>query len=457
MRTAYKQLRFPSLGLGEHLSYRDATIPDERNAFATPDAKNVRGNCTFGDRARGGSRPGLRALEGAVTVVNGGKWLWPNGEAVLWPNDGAVTYSTVTSEIVAPDGSIIIDPHEPVAVHCAKGMAPLSPSATAMYRDRLFLADGAMWYASRIGEHGDFDYGGDGEDAARAVAGNCALAGRKGESITAFMPVDDNAMFVATARSLWAFAGDPSGGLKRISEFTGCISANAWCNTPQGVIFVALDGVYGVSDGGARLLSGRLPRSLAGLSSALLAYDPDAKGVHIFGEKGGESCDWFFDLDALAFWPVEVPEGMRPVAICRILQDGVERAALKGTDGTWRTFHEEQATDCGTNISSSVAIGPFRVSARDDLDGMLDEIHATMGTGSGEVGVSAFTADSAEGAVAAALAASASAVQHTVTSGRNKVFRPRRRGAWCVLTLSAHSRWAYEGILATVKLLGRLR
>lgn len=455
MRTAFKQLRFPSLGLGEHLSYRDATIPDERNAFATPFAKNVRGTCTFGDRARGGSRPGLRRLEGTVEVVGGGKWLWPNGEAIEWPDGGVITYTTVTQEIVAPDGSFIIDPHEPFAVHCAKGAVPVSPSLCAMYRDRLFLADGTSWYCSRIGEHGDFDYGGDGSDPARALSGNCALAGRKGEVITAFMPIDDNAMFVATARSLWVFDGDPSSGLKRVSEFTGCIGSNAWCNTPQGLIFVALDGVYGVSDGGARLLSGMIPSSLSGVSDALLAYDPEAKGVHIFGEKGGEACDWFLDLDGMAFWPVEVPSSMRPTAICRILQDGVERAALKGVDGFWRTFHAEQQTDDGEPLESEVVIGPFRISARDDLDGLVDEIHATIGEGSGDISVSVFASGSAEGAVSDAENASGSG--HSISTGRNKVFRPRRRGAWAALSLSATSRWAYEGITVSFKLLGRLR
>lgn len=456
MRTSFKQLRFPSLGLGEHLSYRDATIPDERNAFATPCAKNVRGTCTFGDRARGGSRPGLRRLEGTVEVVGGGKWLWPNGEAIEWPGGGAITYTTVTQEIIAPDGSVIIDPHEPFAVHCSKGAVPPTPSLCAMYRDRVFLAYGASWFCSRIGEHGDFDYGGDGEDPARALSGNCALAGRKGERVTAFMPVDDRVMFVATERSLWMFDGDPSGGLKRISEFTGCIGQNAWCSSPQGVIFVALDGVYTISDGGARLLSGRLPSSIAGLSDALLAYDPEANGVHVFGEKDGEACDWFIDLGEISFWPVEIPASMRPTAICRILQDGVERAALNGADGVWRTFHAEQQTDDGETLESSVVIGPFRVSARDDLDGIVDEVHATLGYGSGSVVVSVFTSDSAEGAVDAARSAGDSA-EHTVSSRRNKVFRPRRRGAWCCLHLSSSSRWAYEGITVSLKLLGRLR
>ncbi len=452
MRNAVKQLRFPMLGVGEHLSYGESTYPSEERAYATPAAKNVRGACAFGDRQRGGSRPGLKALDGAVEVVNGGRWLWPNGEAVKWPNGDTLTYSTVTQELVAPDGSVIIDPHEPVAAHCSKGAIPSSPSLCAMYRDRLFLADGTMWYCSRIGEHGDFDYGGDGEDPARALSGNCATAGRKGEEITAFMPVDDHTMFVATARSMWAFREDPSAGLMRVSEFTGCIGANAWCSTPQGVVFVGLDGVYGIGEQGVRLLSGRLPRSLAGLDGALLGYDPEAKGVHIFGAKDGDECDWFLDLDTMSFWPVEVPTGMRPAAICRILQDGVERAALRGADGAWRTFSADEGTDCGEDVESSVTIGPFRISARDDLDGILDELRVTLGEGSGEVTIGVATAKTAEGAVKASAVA-----EEQYGGGYNFTQRPRRRGAWGCVKISSTERWAYESVLATLKQLGRLR
>lgn len=443
--------------MAAHLAYCEATMPDENHAYATPAAKNVRGKCTFGDRARGGSRPGLRALSGSVIVADSGKWLWPNGEAMLWPTGDTISFSTASEEITAPDGSTIIDPHEPFVVHCTKGNAPSAPTLTAVYRDRLFLADGANWFCSRIGDHGDFDYGDDSGDISRAFAGNCANAGRKGETIKAFMPVGDSIMYIATARALYCFRGDPSDGIRRLSEFIGCISANAWCSTPQGVVFVSLDGVYlATTDGGVRHISARLPEAFSGWASALLGYDPAAGGVHIFGTKGtgiaAKAQDWFLDIESGAFWPVSLPSTMRPTAVCRILSAGTETAALLGADGAWRIFHDEQTTDGGVDISSELVIGPFRVSSNDALDGILDEVRVSLGAGSGDVTIGVATAKTAEAAAKATRVAVSE-----YKAGYNNTHRVRRRGAWACLKLASTSRWAYESILVTLKHLGRLR
>jgi hypothetical protein len=456
MNTTFKQLRFPVAGVAENLSFRDATIPDESRTFSSPHALNVLGEDGCTRRLRGGSRPGLRRFEGTVSVVNGGKWLWPNGEAIAWPDGNVLSYTTVTKELVAPDGSLIIDPHEAVSAHCVKGAIPPAPTLAAMYRNRLFLASGSDWFCSRIAEHGDFDYGGDGEDPSRALAGNCALAGRKGETITAFMPVNDRFMLVATRRNLWVFGGDPSEGVSLLHDSVGCISANAWCNTPMGVVFVANGGVYLYVQGEApSLLSGKLPMAMSGIDEALLAYDPEMNGVFIFSEKHGTAHDWFMSFKEMAFWPVSLPSNMRPVAVCRVLDGGIEKSLLHGKDGEWRMFHREQETDDGVALKSHVVIGPFRVSARDDLDGILAEVHATFG-GCGNVWIDVFCAKSAEEAVNRASFGGEDG-RRFAQSGRNRVFRPRTRGAWACLKISSNTHWAYEGVTVALKHLGRLR
>ena len=459
MQTTFKQLRFPSAGVAENLAYREATIPDANQVFSSPHALNVRGEDACTRRYRGGSRPGLRRIEGVVEAVNGGKWLWPNGEAILWPDGSPIVYTTVTQELTAPDGSLIIDPHEPFSVRCSKGAVPPAPNVVAMYRNRLFLGSGADWFCSRVGEHGDFDYGGFAEDVSRALAGNCALAGRKGEAITAFMPVNDRYMLVATRRSLWLFGGDPVEGLSMVSDVVGCVSGNAWCNTPMGVVFVSQNGVYLHGGEAPRLLSGDLPMAMSGIEEALLAYDPESKGVHIFAEKNGTAHDWFLDLEKNAFWPVSIPSDMRPVSMCRMIEGGIDRIVLCGRDGIWRMFHREQFDDDGTPIKSHVVIGPFRVSARDDLDGILAEIHATFGECGGEVRIDTFCAKSAEDAVNRASGKRGGGEGKTVFAlpVRNFVFRPRTRGAWASIRVSSPSHWSYEGILVNLKLLGRLR
>lgn len=457
MKTVFKQLRFPSAGVAQNLSFADATIPDENRAFSSPHALNVRGEDVCTGRFRGGSRPGLKRLEGTVETVNGGKWLWPNGEAMAWPDGSPISYTTVVQELVAPDGSQIIDPHEPFSVRCSKGAVPPAPSLAAMYRNRLFLASGADWFCSRIGEHGDFDYGGDSEDTARALAGNCALAGRKGETITAFMPANDRYMLVATRRSLRLFSADPADGIALVSDSTGCVSANAWCVTPAGVVFVSYNGIYLFNGEGAKCVSEKLPAALSEIDEALLGYDPEADAVHIFAERHGAAHDWYFEMANNAFWPVKIPAQMRPVSVCRIIDGGVDRTVLCGNDGVWRMFHKEQHDDDGTAMKSHVVIGPFRVSARDDLDGMVGEIHANLGGCGGNVTMEVYCAGSAEEAVNGASFGGKAKHSMALAPGRNMVFRPRARGAWACLKISSNSHWAYEGVLATLKLLGRLR
>jgi hypothetical protein len=121
-------------------------------------------------------------------------------------------------------------------------------------------------------------------------------------------------------------------------------------------------------------LSGKLPMAMSGIDEALLAYDPEMNGVFIFSEKHGTPHDWFMSFKEMAFWPISLPSNMRPVAVCRVLDGGIEKSLLHGKDGEWRMFHKEQETDDGVALKSHVVIGPFRVSARDDLDGILAEV-----------------------------------------------------------------------------------
>ena len=126
--------------------------------------------------------------------------------------------------------------------------------------------------------------------------------------------------------------------------------------------------------------------------------------------------------------------------------------------GSWTYEIDDKAWwpfSMSTN-ASYVAIGPFRTSARDDEDGMLDTIHAAMADGSADVTIEVYPAKTAEDALIAAKEGTA-AFTATVSAGFNHTIRPRVRGAWCVVMLRASGAWAYETMTATYKQLGRLR
>ena len=436
MKSAAKLLRFPLGGLAKDGSYRDTTYPTEESVYSTPMAKNVIGECAFSGRLRGGSRPGLKAVED-VESSGTAKWLWPNGEPILWPDDKQMVFETFESASL-PNGSNIILSHPPICI----------------YRDRVFKAEGSVWMASRTGDHGNFDFGGEADDPTKACAGNLAYAGRKGEDITAFATFGDSRIFIATRRSLSVISGEPTSAMAVVSDNVGIVSSDAWCNADGVLYFIGPNGLY-VSDGSSAILvSKQLPNDLKGLDYALLVYDPHYLGIHIFTM----SQDWFFDIERKAFWPVEYPATMMPDAGGVAMIGGVNRVIFHCVDGEWRYWDDSQDTDDGEAIESYVAIGPFKCGVNDDVDGMIDAITATMAKGSADVTIEVFTAKSAEESVSRSTDENQSPHStFNVTQGWNPVVRPRVRGAWCVFVLRATGRWAYESIQANIKVLGRLR
>lgn len=359
MRSAPKQLHFPLAGLAKDGSFRVSTEPTETRVYSTPAAVNVIGPCPFAKRSRGGSRPN--------------DWLgtpFPRPEKVI-------------------------------------------------YRARKVVKNGATWMMSRTGKEDDFDFGGyaDSEqiDVGSPVAGNTGNAGQVGAEITAFIPIDDRMIFICAENAIHLLQGEPTTGQKSVvSSNVGVVSANAWCFDSQTVYFVGGMGVYAMVPGESPLLlSQKLPEDLKGVSEATLDYDAEYRGIHIYTDKG----DYFYDIAAKAFWPMDY-----------------------------------------ASEKSSVVIGPYRLSQNDAADGFLDELTAAVAWGSSAVTLEVFTAHTAEEVVREAEnEAATSRNRFTINQGFNGNIRPRVRGAWCALRLSSEGEWAYENILSVSKLLGRLR
>ena len=449
MRTTAKQIMWPVRGVEQIAAYHDAT-PDTARAYAAPFAMNVRVRGVIEERRRGGSRPGMKAVEG-VAVSSGGRWLWSNGAPILWPDGSEVTFST-EAVYTAPDGSRVVDLHAVPRIAASTGNAPEGATIATTYRARLFAAVGSNWFCSRLGDTADWDYGADRDDVARACSGNVALSGRPASAgITAFMPVNDSMLYIATARSLWCLSGDPCGGsLSCVSSEVGVAGASAWCWNGSKLFFLGVDGLYGLIPGEHPVpLSDALPQ-LKGDSAALMAHDPRENALHVFSTAG----DWFVDLEGErpSFWPVSFGTGLRPSAVAHAMIGGELAAMFLCADGAWRVFDDSVACE----KPSKVALGPFRISANDASDGFLDELHAATAQGSALVSASVFTGRTAEEAVKAAILDAQFSV-FSFTGGYNAVWRPRVRGAWGVIVLASEGKWAYESIFAKLKHTGRLR
>lgn len=458
---APKTLSFPLAGVSQNMNYRKPEAP-----YFSPYACNVRSRCALEGRLRGGSRPGLSAI-GTVKTQNRGAWQWPNGEPLLWDAQDSITYTLSEDVLTAPDGTQIVNPVSLIRVRANKGAAPEDYTACCVYRDRVFVASGSMWYASRMGDHSDFDYGADAEDVAKAVAGNVAEAGKKGEPITALIPVHDSRLIIATANRMYLLKGDPADGLLEVlSEETGIIAPYAWARHDGTIVFMSKDGVYVMSGDGypERFSENRMPEELRSIDVdthiVLMAYDPVGLGFHLFitPNDGNDMGDYYFiDLGNKAVWPVMFGNNAhQPVAVCRMKNKGIEEVAMLGSDGVWRKFDPKAQDDDGTPIVSFVVLGVILISPNDVDDAVLAELSGVMAAGSGTVTWEIVSGQSAEEAADKAFLGD-SEVSGQWRQHRNPVNRPRLRGPWIAVTLQSEQVWAYEAVVMKSRQLGRLR
>ena len=400
MRTSTKTLHFPLAGLDRSRSYGVATEPSENRVYATPLAMNVRGTDVFGGRFRGGSRPGLKSVD-------------------------------------IPDSTEVYT------------------SPTTIYRGRKIYADGHLWFASRAGDMTDFNMGGDGGDFTRPTLGKIGYASEKDEEpITAIFNTTNDTLFIATRKSVWTCSGDvASGSFVRVAEFVGVVSKDAWAYDGRLLYVVSSNGIYAYAAGqGFVRISENAPEELISISSALCAYDPEQHALHIFTDKG----DWLFDIDAKSWWPQEYNEVMRPIARKTAVIENVRKTTLLGSDKKWRVFDDKMPNDDGESFNSIVAIGPIRTGAREDMDGMIDKLSATFAANSSSISCSFCVGKTAEESIIAAKAGD-NVCTIPLKGGLNHNFRPRVRGAWVTLVLSATEPWAFESMAAVVKSLGGLR
>jgi hypothetical protein len=368
------------------------------------------------------------------------------------------------------------------------GVIPTGCPLVCLYRDRIILAGtDHVWYASRMGTPTDWDFGADPGDAARATAGQIERGGRIGEVVKAMVPNNDSTLLFATQNSLWLLSGDPAtGSMRQVSSEVGVIAPFAWATTPDGIMaFLSNDGVYltgaGSSDYPKRFSAERVPEELRNVSptnnAISMAYDIRRKGFWLFvtdistlgeGVTRTPSTHWWLDLDNRALWPVRMPVNFEPVVASRAQgPSGLSDVILGCRDGYLRKFSESLTTDDGTGIESHVLLGPFAVSSGDMTDAILSEIHGVLADNSGTVTWRIVTGVSAEDAADKAVAGISAALAGTTVTGvaasgswtenRNKVERPRVRGPWCVVWLSAATPWAFETVAVRINQLGRLR
>lgn len=532
MRTSTKTLAFPLAGVSRRGPHRQ----NGRTPFTAPWAVNVRSGSSGERRQRGGSRPGLAKLSetnlgaavtalipityvdnngarqrdlvfvanNALGVAQGGsisaptaELEGPDGVDILEDNnltiDFAATVATATLEGTVRGGRVFLaddvlrtyNPNTGVVepVLASSGTVPTGQPLVALYRDRIFLAGATQaYYASRVGNPSDWNFGAAIEDPGAAVAGQVSVAGRMGEVVTALIPLSDQWLVIATENTLWLLQGDPTTGLLRnVSDEIGIVSPRAWAMTPDNLlVFLANDGLYvwraGSGAAPEKFSAERVPDELREVDPAVhtvsMVYDPTWVGFHLFVTPASPQVGthWWIDLDSRALWPQRFWVTHQPLAAATLTTTGLGVAVVGGRDGYLRYFLDGQADDDGRTLASHLLLGPIHLAENDATDALLAEIHGAveelsednkvtwrvvMGRSPAEAAEAAYAdvQDMLDGLVPSRSAASG----EWITEGLSRVQRPRSRGPWVVVWLSSSGTWSYEAVTLVARQLGRHR
>ena len=381
---------------------------------------------------------------------------------------GAITYEVVTAPKI-----LDVENRTSEIINPTGGTFPSGDNAIiATYRDRLVWAVGTVWYMSRVGDSGDYNFSADLEDAGRPVAGTASDAGLPGDPITAMVAVGYDFLLMFAEQSTWVLRGDPAfgGQLFNLSRTVGCVSPESWCYGPNGeVYFLSKDGLYiiapNMSQPPVPVSDGKMPTELKERDNenfdTAIAYDMKDNAVIIFvtprdGLTVGSH--WWYDTTTDSFWEFSFSDyNKQPVAALSYAGAPTrQRGTLTlGLDGYIREL--SGTTDDGDVISSKIVIGPFVMSQSLNVSSMLSELHTELGTGSGSVTVDVYVGDNAEQLLQSAVDGDTPDFTRDIGAGRSKTIRTRLRGPCSVFVLHSNEAWSAEALVATVSPVGRVR
>jgi len=412
------------------------------------------------------------SLAGNYTVTG----VYPDYIEFTPPLPSSITGSLTATYSVAKPPKVYnaqTDTLQYLAATTGKGTVPVGCRIVTLYRDRLVLAardeTPHIFYMSRQGDPNDWDYSQ--EDSGAAVFAQASLAGQLADPITALIPHSDECLVVGCYNSLWMLRGDPGlgGTVDQISRQIGIVGPHAWCRTPEDmVVFLSPDGLYVMASGcngfPTSLSRERLPDELVAVTTdnhlVTMEYDVVDRGIHIFvtDQYRAESAHWFFDWEAKAFWRVKLQEDHEPTAIHKRYDWASGPVVLLGCrDGYIRKFSRAFVVDDDdTLIDSYCMIGPFHLDRQGYMEGILTELTAHVGDGSGDISFDVLTGDGHESAYRASPAFSGTWERN----GLNYSQRPRTRGVSAIIKVKGggeRKHWFLERITATVCSAGRKR
>lgn len=290
-----------------------------------------------------------------------------------------------------------------VIFEATAGTAPDGPSLICFYRDRMILIVGQNFYASRSGDHHDFDYGQ--TDPAAAFAGNPPLGRNVGDQILYVRAFHDDILIFGCAHSIWRMVGDIAAGgtIQLVTDSIGIFGPNAATIDPQGNLwFVGEGDLYRMSPNGfpVNMTTLNVHNFMASIDKAVdtvtLEWNMTWGGCMVFitkprptGAENAPISTHLFFHPKFGPWPFRLPRVYDPV--CAVRYDfgtGTNTTVLMGNRAGYIQHFSDDAvadggvTDEGVPIESFIEIGPlspgggFREAKCNGLDFILGDIPA---------------------------------------------------------------------------------
>ena len=322
------------------------------------------------------------------------------------------------------------------------------------------ISDSQNWFMSAVDDPMDFDYSPSTTTISQAVAGNNAPAGLVGDRITALIPYTDDVLIFGGDSTIWRLRGNPAedGRIDRVSDITGIAFGQAWCKSPEGIVyfFGSRGGVYKLDPNGgvpSRLTANSIDERLADINlndnQVSLVWDDRHIGVRVIitpraidGEVQEEATHFFWDVRNEAWYIIRHANKYHNALAVHLFDgpDPNDRAVLVGTQDGWiLKFDPDAYSDDGYPIESYVLLGPLE-------DVTIAEIRATLASTSGNVQWSIHTDDDLQSAIDADAATGGE-----LASGKNPSQWPKHHIDSGFVKLASTSPWALESLILTVE------
>ncbi len=311
----------------------------------------------------------------------------------------------------------------------------------------------------------DFDYSPASTTPSQAVALNVTFKGAIPDIVTSLVPYNDDTLVIGQDHHLHILRGDPfqGGRVDQITDVIGMCWGLPWAKDPYGTLYFFSNfcGIY-------RMVPGELPVRISnpidsflnsvdtGANIIRMIWDDRFQGLHVFVTLYASAAPTthFFWEQRSGAWETDVFDNPNHNPLCCVTYDGdgpMDRMALIGSwDGYVRWLQPEAVDDDGTDIASSVVIGPFLTPQMDDI--MCQDLQANLGQFSGDVDYAVHVGASADIALG-----SAPVRTGTWSAGHSSTGYVGQSGRAVYLKLTSTNVWMMEMIKLRIKTLGMVR